>query len=107
MKLFKKFKAHLCWLGVFQSEVRHRAKIITLAFRCHRVIFISYIFSTTWYFAFEAQTPNEHSESLFIVLTSMLLFAWYSVLLFQSEKYAIIFDELNLVIGKSKLELMK
>lgn len=103
---FQYLKVHLCRLGTFLNGSNPKENAIVISKRCSLlVILVLYFISPAWYFAFVAQTPREHSESLFVVLSILVVLSWYSALIIQSEKYAELFDELNSLIGKRKLKL--
>lgn len=106
MEYFVKIKSHFGQLKIFLQESTPKAKYIALATRCgFLATFAALFLASGWYFVFEAQTPAEHSESLAFACAGLLLIAWYSALIFQSKKYAIILEELNSIVGKSMLIL--
>lgn len=103
MKYIQKLKMNFCHLGIFNRDCDPKAKKITIATRCGLlIIFITYFLSPACYLIFEAQTPSEHSESLFFALSGLLIVFWYLVFLIQSKKFAEFFDELNSKIQTSK-----
>lgn len=103
MKYFHELTVQLRHLGIFYWDSSAKAKKIAIISRCgFLVTYVSYSLTQTYYVVFEAQTPREHSESSFCVLCVLVALSWYLVLLFQSDKYLALLDEVESVIQKSE-----
>lgn len=103
MKHFEKLKVHLCQLGIFYWDSSPKAKRVAMATR-YALFFtsiLSFTFAPSWYVVFEAQTSSDTTISIFFIFTSIFLHSWYLALIFQSEKYAATFEELDSIIKKS------
>ena len=103
MEHFGELKYRLRRLGIFQVKFDRKTKIRIIITRCGLyIIYTSFFLAPAWYLIFEARTQTEQAESKTFVLGSMAMLLWYSVFLFQSEKYAALLGELNTIIAKSK-----
>lgn len=95
-------------MGMLQLGSDPTSKRIAIVTRC--VLFatyISYALAPAWFLVFEAQTTKEYSKSVLFILGALLINAWYLTFIFQSKKYAELFDELRTIIEKSKLKMTK
>lgn len=106
MEYFVNLKLFLCRRGILQLKSDPKANAITIVKRCGLFAScISLALAPAWFFLFEAQTPRENSISLICALNAVLVSSWYLTFIFQSKKFAEIFDELSSIIEKSKLKM--
>lgn len=64
--------------------------------------FINFFMTSFWYFAFTAQTFIEYSKCFYYMMSALLALIWYFIYIFQREKYAQAFVDLDILIEKSK-----
>lgn len=103
MKFYEKLNVQIRRLGIFYWDTDPKKKKIAIATRRGLIVIYTSFFSSSAYFLiYVAQMPREYSESLFIVLPSLLIVSWYAAMLFQSREYATLIDEINTIIEKSK-----
>lgn len=104
MKYFEELKVQLRQLGILHWDSSPKSRNIAIASRCGLIaIYVSNILAPAWYLLFEAKSPRENAECTIFALGSLFLFSWYLAILFQSEKYEKLFDELNAIIDASML----
>lgn len=103
MQLFKELKVQLCQLGIISIEPNRKSRYIAVVIRCSLfIVYISKPILVAWYLIFESKTFREHLKCISALLFVSLVLTWYSALVFQSEKYRKLLDELDLIIEKSK-----
>ena len=61
-------------------------------------LFMICFLMTLWFFAFGAKNFQEYAESLFFVLSALLLVVWYAIFAWQKTEYCCLFDELDTII---------
>lgn len=97
---FKSLKIYLRLMGLWKNNAKHHHNPMRNTILI--IFFINYFVTTLWFFAFEAQTFIEYSESLYYTMSTLLVLSWYSIYLYQVENYAEIFANLDILIEKSK-----
>lgn len=103
MDLFEILKRNWRLMGIFKCDTkRDQILSITLKSVC-LTIMISFTSSISWFLVFDAQTPRQHLECSYYILASVLLLAWYSILIWQNKNYLDLFDHLNGIIEISKV----
>lgn len=97
------FKFHLCNLGILPWSNSPKAK--TVAFKKNCIIFgicTAHFLITGCYLAFTAQTNSEFSAGFVHTLISLNIIWWYTLLVWKKEKIETLFEDINVVIEKSK-----
>lgn len=103
MKSFILLKTFYQFGGVLKFESKHRARLIQTLINCFFYGLCSILFlSTLAFFSFGNRTFSEYSECLYFLMGSLLMTSWYSVYLWQSEKYVELFSTLDKIIEQSK-----
>lgn len=103
MTYFQELTVQLRQLGIFRSDCSAKAKKIAIISRCGFVVIFVLIFLThSYYFVYEVQSSRERSESALCMLGISLSFSWYLTLLFQSNKYMTLLNELGSIIQDSE-----
>lgn len=106
MKTFESLKDVLRWFGIFQQELGAPRNILISAKICSRLVFTSVLLVTPFcFFAFEARTFYEYTESYFFGLLGALVLSWYSHYLCKESEFAELIQVLDVIIDKSKLEI--
>ena len=107
MKSFEELMDQLRHMGIVEWDSSPKARKITFGIRCCLIVtYTSLFLASVWFFLFEAQTPRDHSKSLFCTLSIFLIIPWYLTFLFTYEKRATNFDELNSIMEKSQLKVL-
>lgn len=102
MESFEPLKTKLHHLGIWTFESNKRSWIFQIAFTSISYGFsISLFITTFWFFLFEAQMTSESTDSMFTALAALLLICWFTALLWQNKKYAILLADLDAIIEKS------
>lgn len=103
MESFKELKRHLNWLGVWRVDTGVKENKLCVIKNCVVLsVLLIYFLPTTWFRLFSAQSIRDCAESSHFALASLLCIVWYSTLLWQREKYAAIFNELDAKIEQSE-----
>lgn len=85
-------------MGLWKYGVNHNL-ILNIVFIG---MLINFFVTSLWYFAFTAQTFIEYSKCFYYMMSGLLGLIWYLIYIFQREKYAQVFIDLDILIGKSK-----
>lgn len=108
MESFKQLKIHLNQLALLDWDSSRNRKIYVIA--THLLVYSISIFTlvtVTWFLLFTAKKTNtERVEGFINPGLGVLLTTWYTVCIWYREKHAKFFIELDLLIGRSKWELM-
>lgn len=106
MECFVKLKKLLRFVGVLPFVSNNHRQILKILINCvfYALCLILFL-STFWFFSFESKTFNEFVECLYFLTSSLLLTSWYSVYLWQSEKYSQLFSNLEDIIHQSRKKI--
>lgn len=102
---FKSLKFYLRSMGLWKSDAQRHNPILNTIYL---IQIINFSVTSFWFFAFSAQTFIEYSKCFYYMTSALLALLWYSIYLYQREKYAQAFAELDKMIeqSKSKFELI-
>lgn len=104
METFILLKKFLRFGGILQFDTNIRGHIlrILINFIFYSICLLLFL-STFWYFSFKAKIFREYVECLYFLTSSLLMTSWYTVCLWQSDKYTLLFSALDeIVMDRSK-----
>lgn len=107
METFELLKKYFRFLGSTHQDANLYEKLSGVAVICSLLgIYLVYILTTLWFFAFEAKTFMERAESLYYLLSSLSMFVWYVNIVWQKSEHKSLFDELDKIIAKSECKII-
>lgn len=103
MEKVEQLKKYLRIFGIMMHNPNGCKYIVDIAINCLILTFLLLNFlASSWFLAFDAQTFNEFSESIFYFLSLISIIAFYIIYIWQSHKYAKFFADLDAIIENSK-----
>lgn len=102
MKSFELIRKYMRVFGISKRNPNHQ--IVSIFLNCiHFGLFTIYLLGNGWFLIFEAQTFAEYSECSFYLLCAALVLWWYLVYVVKRDEYSELMDDLDAIIGMSKL----
>lgn len=103
MKSLELIKKFLRLFGIAKCSQDGSDRMIGTVTNCVAcTVYTVYVCITLRFFACEAQTFFEYSESFFFILCAILMSIWYQIYLRQRTKYSELIEDLIVVVEKSK-----
>lgn len=107
MKPFELLKIHLNSFGILQTDAAKKPSLnpyilIGNLSGCLVLFFVS----TAWFFVFSSKSNVKSAQSLYFTVSALVIVVWYSICLWNGDKYDSLFADSDAIIEKSMLKII-